>query len=50
MSDEDLREFFPLPRIVTGVFRLVQNLFDVTIEEVKADEDLKVGSKYFILF
>ncbi len=39
ITDEDLREFFPLPRVITGIFRLVQNLFDVTIEELKRDAD-----------
>ncbi len=41
ISDEDLRDFFPLPRVITGIFRLVQNLFDVIIEEVGMDKESK---------
>ncbi len=38
-----MRDFFPLPRVVTGLFRLVQNLFGVIIEEVKEGEAATKG-------
>jgi len=41
INDEELRNFFPLPKVVTGIFKLIQNLFDVTIEEVKKGADDK---------
>jgi oligopeptidase A len=38
MSDEDLRNYFPLPRVLTGVFKLCQKLFGVIFEEIKSPE------------
>jgi oligopeptidase A len=38
MSDEDLRNYFPLPRVLTGIFLLCQKLFGVHFEEVKSPE------------
>ena len=31
ISDEELRPYFPLPKVLDGLFALVQRLFDVTI-------------------
>ena len=36
VSDEDLRNFFPLPKVLTGAFILCQKLFGVVFEEVKS--------------
>ncbi len=33
-TDEDLRPYFPLPRVLEGLFALAQRLFGVQIEEV----------------
>jgi len=38
-SDEDLRPYFPLPRVLDGLFELAGRLFGVTVEET---EDLEV--------
>ncbi len=38
MTDEDLRNFFPLPRVMSGIFQLCQKLFGVHFEEVKSND------------
>lgn len=35
--DEDLRDFFPLPRVMNGIFSLCSQMFDVHFEEVKKE-------------
>lgn len=35
LSDDRLRPYFPMPQVITGLFRLAENLFDVRIHEVK---------------
>lgn len=50
ITDEELRDFFPLPRVVTAVFRLVQNLFDITIEEVKDPAAVQAWNESVKLF
>lgn len=37
IAEEGLRDFFPLPRVMTTIFRLCQDLFDIVFEEVKQD-------------
>ncbi len=33
LSDEDLRPYFPAPKVVDGLFRVVERLYGVTIED-----------------
>ena len=35
ISDDDLRDFFPLPKVFNGILKMVQSLFQIQIEEVK---------------
>ena len=35
MTDEDLRDYFPLPRLMNGIFALCAEMFGVRFEEVK---------------
>lgn len=35
MTDDELRDYFPLPKVITEVFRLCENSFDIHFEEVK---------------
>ena len=48
--EEDLRDFFPLPRVVNSIFGLIQTQFDITITEVKDPEEVKVWNKDVKLF
>merc|ERR1712136_266127 len=34
MSDEDIRDFLPFPKLLTGIFKLCESLFDLRFEEV----------------
>ena len=36
-NDEDLRKHFPLRKVLTGLFRLVQKLYGISIEEIVGD-------------
>lgn len=38
VSDEDLRPYFPVPRVLGGMFEVVRRLFDI---EVEADPEMK---------
>ncbi|HEY5623142.1 MAG TPA: M3 family metallopeptidase [Gammaproteobacteria bacterium] len=33
LADDELRPYFPLPRVLDGMFRVVETLFDVRLEE-----------------
>lgn len=44
MSDEDFRDFLPFPKVLTGIFRLCESLFDLRFEEVT---DQNSGSNDF---
>ena len=35
MTDEDLRDYFPLPRLMNGIFALCSEMFGVRFEEVR---------------
>ncbi len=48
MTDEDLRDYFPLPRVLTTIFHLCSQMFDVNFEEVK--QDVKAWHKDVKLF
>ena len=36
MSDEDIRDFLPFPKVLTGIFKLCESLFELRFEEVTA--------------
>ena len=36
MSDEDFRDYLPLPKVITGIFKLCESLFDLRFEEIKS--------------
>jgi len=36
-TDEQLRPYFPMPRVLEGLFSLTERLFDVSIEETQGD-------------
>ena len=46
--DEELRDYFPLPNVVSGIFKLVSNLFGVKVEEVT--KEVKAWSPEVKLF
>ena len=48
--EEELRDFFPLPRVVTAVFGFVQNLFDITIQEIKDPDQVNAWNPDVKLF
>jgi oligopeptidase A len=35
LSQEDLRPYFPLPKVMQGLFAIIKNLYGMTLEEVK---------------
>ena len=39
MSDEDFRDYLPLPKVLTGIFRLCESLFDLRFEEIGSPTD-----------
>ena len=39
MSDEDFRDYLPLPKVLTGIFRLCEALFDLRFEEIGGPKD-----------
>lgn len=39
MSDEDFRDYLPLPKVLTGIFRLCESLFDLRFEEIGSLND-----------
>ena len=48
MTDEDLRDYFPLPRFMNGIFHLCSEMFGVRFEEVR--EGVKVWEPSVKLF
>ena len=38
ITQEELRPYFPLPRVLDGMFAVVQRLFDIRLQEVKGVE------------
>ena len=39
-SDEALRPYFPLPRVLEGMFNIIQTLYGVSLEEIKSQVDV----------
>ena len=49
MSDEDLSEYFPLPKVVDGIFNLCSQLFDVEFSEVDCEGGWNPDVKLFAI-
>jgi len=37
-SDEDIREYFPMPKVVNGIFNLCSSMFSIRFEEINTPE------------
>ncbi|OJY24976.1 MAG: oligopeptidase A, partial [Legionella sp. 40-6] len=35
LSQEELRPYFPLPKVMTGIFKIIKNLYGMEMEEIK---------------
>lgn len=49
-DEERIREYFPLPRVITGIFHLLEKLFHVTIVERENVEAWHPSVKYYDVF
>lgn len=50
-SDDELRPYFPLPRVLDGLFRLVHKLFGISVQESKSHvERWHADVQYFDVF
>ena len=49
MSDEDLSEYFPLPKVLDGIFNLCSQLFDVEFSEVDCEGGWNPDVKLFAI-
>lgn len=50
-TDDELRPYFPLPRVLNGLYEVIHRLFDVTIKE--SDDDVPVWNpdvRYYKVF
>lgn len=47
ISQEDIRPYFPEPQVLDGLFKLVQNLFDIHIKPVKDADTWHPDAKCF---
>jgi oligopeptidase A len=47
ISQEELRQYFPLPRVLAGLFEVAERLFDVRIREVTAIPVWHADVRYF---
>ncbi len=47
ISQEDLRPYFPLPRVVSGLFAIVERLFDIRIQEVTGIDTWHPDVRFF---
>ncbi|MBK1700581.1 oligopeptidase A [Thiococcus pfennigii] len=47
ISQEDLRPYFPLPRVLGGLFGVVERLFDIRIREVEGVETWHPDVRFF---
>jgi oligopeptidase A len=49
ISEQEIREYFPVDQVLIGLFNIVNKLFDLSIQEVQTDiwhEDVKVFAIY----
>jgi oligopeptidase A len=49
LAEEELRPYFPLPRVLAGLFKLIGHLFDLTIREVAPPSTWHPSVRYFEL-
>ena len=50
LNEEELRPYFPLPRVLDGLFELVRELFDIEVREATAQTPVWNGSvRYFLV-
>jgi len=47
ITAEELRPYFPLPRVLTGMFAVVERLFDIRVREVKGIETWHPDVRFF---
>ncbi|MDA1106841.1 MAG: oligopeptidase A [Proteobacteria bacterium] len=47
LSQEDLRPYFPLPRVLTGMFEIVHRLYGLNVAEVKNIETWHADVRFF---
>jgi oligopeptidase A len=49
LAEEELRPYFPLPRVLDGLFGLVRTLFDLEVNEAKAPSAWHPSVRYYEL-
>jgi len=47
ITEEELRPYFPLPRVLTGLFAVVERLFAIRVREVTGVETWHPGVRFF---
>ncbi|MGA7978930.1 MAG: oligopeptidase A [Chromatiaceae bacterium] len=47
ITQEELRPYFPLPRVLSGMFAVVERLFDIRIQEVEGVESWHPDVRFF---
>ena len=48
MDDEEIRDFLPLPKVLTGIFHLCENMFDLRLDKINCT--LGFGKKTILPF
>jgi oligopeptidase A len=49
ISDEELRPYFPLPRVLDGLFSVLQRLYGITVQERDDIDRWEPAVRYFVL-
>ncbi len=49
LSDEQLRPYFPLPRVLSGLFKVIENLYGIGVEPVDGIETWDPSVRYYRL-
>jgi oligopeptidase A len=47
LSQEELRPYFPVPRVLQGLFTILERLYGVTVHEIKGTETWHPDARYF---
>lgn len=47
LSQEELRPYFPAPRVLEGLFKIIERLYGVSVHEVKGIETWHPDARYF---